>query len=250
MIEQSTQDFISRLQAVDGWLYDDNVYLTAAIMAAMAAAGVRGPNFEIGVYKAKYLAAIHHCAAVYAEPTLTCGVDTFAFGTTEQDCRDTWCRMFGSTDGLRTISGDSQDVRPAQILEWCDGHSPAFISIDGDHNVWPALHDHVLCADVLQRGGVIASDDFCNWSMISLMDGIARFFLTNNRHRLVPFAFCMNKLYSCHHEFHERYTRALIAWAEGNSDLPPAKRFVEMRRTLGVYAATQQELFGATCLIL
>jgi len=217
-----TKAFVHDLSAIEGWLYDDNVYVTAAIMDAIGNAGVRGPNFEIGVYCGKYLAAMHHCASLYHETPLTVGLDAYLFhGKSEQDARNTWVRLFGSTDGLHIQRGNSLTTSSSEIIEWCSGARPAFISIDGDHAVQPVLSDHVLCAELLARGGVIASDDFCNWRMIGLMEGIARFFLMNNRHRIVPFAFCMHKLYSCHADFHDRYMNALIAWCDANPDLAP-----------------------------
>lgn len=247
-IKQETRDFVAKLQPVDGWLYDDNIWVTAAVFGMMAKAGVRGPNFEIGVYKGKYLSAIHHCACTYHEPTLTVGLDAYLFDTNEQDAADTWTRMFGNTLGLKAMRGDSMKTKPDEIIGWCDGMKPIFISIDGDHRAWPVLNDHVICADALAQGGVLSSDDFCNWSMIGLMDGIARFFIASNQHKIVPFAFCMNKLYSCHVDFHDRYMAGMKEWCEANPTLQPAARFLQTR-TKGMHWVVQ-ELFGADCLIV
>lgn len=239
---------MSRLAGVDGWLYDDNIFITAAIMHVMAKHGVTGPSFEIGVYKGKYLAAMHHCAQTYSgqERPKSYGMDVFWFSK-EHEAHDSLKSLFGSDEDFKIEVRNSQESRAEHITDLCGGR-PAFISIDGDHSSWPVLHDHVICSESLLRGGVIASDDFCNWAMIGLMDGIARFFLTNNRHKLVPFAFCMNKLYSCHHEFHDRYVEGMIQFCEENSDLPPAARFLKLREP-GMHHASQV-LYDASCLIL
>lgn len=249
LIERQTKDFVSRdLAGIQGWLHDDNVFVTAAIMHTMAKHGIAGPNFEIGVYHGKYLSAMHHCAKVYGgqQSPKSYGMDVFWFSK-EDEAQDTFKKLFGSTDEIKIEVRNSQESRTDDILALC-GSKPAFISIDGDHSSWPVLHDHAICADALLRGGVVSSDDFCNWAMIGLMDGIARFFLTHNRHRLVPFAFCLNKLYSCHHEWHERYRQGMIEFCEQNSDIPCASRYLKLAET--GYHNANQVLFDAPCMIL
>lgn len=92
-------------------------WVTAAVFDLMAKAGVRGPNFEIGVYAGKYLSVIHHCSGTYHEPTLTVGLDAYLFGKSEQDAADTWTRMFGSTLGLKIVRGDSLITKPAEVIQ-------------------------------------------------------------------------------------------------------------------------------------
>jgi hypothetical protein len=99
LIKRDTEDFVIKLnQNVEGWLYDDCVFVTAAIQHTMAKIGVSGPNFEIGVFKGKYLSAMHHCARTYNNPqTKSFGWDIFTY-CEEQEHRESFKRMFG-TDG-------------------------------------------------------------------------------------------------------------------------------------------------------
>jgi len=234
-------------QGIEGWIYDDCIWVSAAILSAMADNNISGPVFELGVYKGRYLSALHKCSRHYRQSQMTTvGLDTFAFSSPD-DPTSAFASLFGSSDDLRLVTGDSIKTKPADILEACEA-APAFISVDGDHTVWSVLNDHVLCADALAVGGVIASDDFCNWGMIGLMDGIARFFLANNRHDIVPFAFSMNKLFSCHRAYHGIYTSAVVGFCEDNQDLPPASRFLDLRQRGEHWC--KNELFGAECLIL
>lgn len=209
IIKQITKDFVAKTHSIGGWMWDDFAYISAAVLHAMAQHGVTGPNFEIGVYMGKYLATLHHDVAEYVGSVpKSYGMDVFWF-CPEDGHRSAFKTLFGTTDNMKVITKNSTDTRAQEIIDLC-GERPAFISIDGDHTVWPTLNDHVICADALKRGGVISSDDFCNWAMIGLMDGIARFFMAHNRHRIVPFVFSSNKLYSCHEEYHSRYQAAMI----------------------------------------
>jgi hypothetical protein len=187
-IKKSTRDFVPKLADVEGWMCDDCVFITAAIMQTMAKHGIKGPNFEIGVYKGKYPSAMHHCATEYIDPGIkSFGMDVFWFSK-EHEPQDTFTKLFGRANDFKMAVKNSRESTAQDIIDLCGGR-PAFISIDGDHSVWPVLTDHTICGDALLRGGIIASDDFSNWAMIGMMDGIARFFLTHNRHRIVPFAF-------------------------------------------------------------
>jgi hypothetical protein len=135
-----------------------------------------------------------------------------------------------------------------EIVELCDNR-PAFISIDGDHTLYPVITDHVMAGEALKRGGVIASDDYQNWAMIGVAAGVERFLITQNRHRITPFAFTSLKLFSCHHEWHDTYHRGIIEFAEQNLGIPAAKRFIEARDRDGLYTVNL-ELGEKTCLVL
>lgn len=233
--------------SVEGWLWDDAIFVTAAIMATMKKHGITGPNFEIGVYKGRYLAAMHHCAEhYYGEKQKSYGFDFFRYSK-EHEHKDAFRKLFGTDRDVKVEVRSSLDARPEDIEKLCGG-KPAFISIDGDHNEWPVLEDHTLCAEALKRGGVISSDDFSNWAMLGLMSGIARFFLSHNRHGLVPFVFSSNKLFSCHPVYAERYQEGIVAFCEANPDIPAAKRFLDGRAN-GM-ANVRHSFFGGHCLIL
>lgn len=249
MISRNTLEFVSsKLNKIEGWLYDDCVFVTAGIMKTMKKLGVSGPNFEIGVWKGKYLAAMHHCAREYNDPqTKSYGIDFFQWCDKNDHIR-AFEEAFGTSRDVKVVEMDSLKSRGDDIVAICGGEQPAFISVDGDHTVWPVLNDHVICADALRKGGVMASDDVCNWAMIGLIDGLARFYFTNNRHDIVPFAYCSNKLFSCHRDHHAAYLQGMVEFCEANPDLAPAQRFLNARQS-GPWHV-KQELFGATCLVI
>lgn len=248
VLSEKTSTFLTELQAVDGWLIDDAVHITAAIMATMRKHAIVGPNFEIGVYKGRYLAALHHCAEeYYGVAQKSFGFDFFGYSD-EQDPPNSFKRLFGSDKDLHILKRSSLDASPEDIIAHCGGQRPAFISIDGDHNEWPVLEDHVLCADAIMRGGVIASDDFGNSSMIGVIGGVARFFLQYNPRGLVPFAYCANKLFSCFPVYAEYYRQGIMDFCEQNPDLSCSRRFLEGRKP-GIHHICL-DLLGTKCLVI
>lgn len=189
---------------IQGWLHDYTALRTIDILKFQEDSGIRGPLFEIGVFKGRYFSIL--LASGIRSESGVFGLDTFQY-VRQQAVEDELRGFFGSgLSRAKLIQGMSSDFEPAMLLHEL-GERPRFISIDGSHEKADVYRDLVLCDDILANEGIIAVDDFLNPGAIGVNEA-TNLYLSVPR-RVVPFAYIPNKLLLCRPAQSERFRSML-----------------------------------------
>jgi hypothetical protein len=101
---------------------------------------------------------------------------------------------------------------------------------------------------LLADRGIIALDDFLNSRAIGVSEGACRYFLQHSGGRLIPFAYCGNKLFMARQAAISFYRDATLHFLSNNPELPVSRAFSEFARQGDAWV--EQELLGTKCLIL
>lgn len=201
------------VEAIVGWLDPADAAATSVLLKTQASGlGVRGHLSEIGVHHGKYLIwlALHARAGERAV-----GLDLFEAVQAEN--------IDGSGNGsmARLNANAERYAAPGTVealvinslrLPLCFFYEKGlqgvrFFSVDGGHFVDHAYEDCWSAWSALAPGGIIAVDDFLHG--VSVMQGTLRFLDAATDAR--AFFVGQNKVYICHRDYVDAYTRALRA---------------------------------------
>lgn len=199
MLDQQAT-LLERLDLIPGWLAAPAALFTIHILRAQRRRGIRGPALEIGVYKGKYLALMR---ATLSDRIV--GVELCPGGHAEDAVTEIINHVraaAGHADDLRIVVENSRDLSAEELLDML-GAAPAFIHVDGGHDIDTVFHDLEMCAAIIRPGGVIALDDAFNFTTPGVTEAITRFLAMSTR--LAPFAHCYNKLFVTTPNHHATY---------------------------------------------
>jgi hypothetical protein len=231
------------LPKIDGWLLNEAAQLTAGLLRAQSRFCVAGAILEIGVWRGKYLALLYH-----ASTERVVGIDIFRYGNKEADIYSAFEEAFGSRDRLVLACADSATLSPSDLAALAGTAQMRWISIDGSHDADAVCKDLILSEAVLAEQGVIAVDDFLNSRAIGVSEGAYRFFLNENPNRLVPFAYCANKLFVTRADAHEFYRNQTLAFLSADQELPLSQEFFRWKKNGDNWV--DFDLLGSKCLVL
>jgi hypothetical protein len=232
----------TKLSSIEGWLLPEAAQLTVGLMLAQHRQAIDGPVLEIGVWRGKYLALLFH-----GSKERVVGIDIFEYGNTPEEVAERFRNIFGDAGRLTLVRADSRTLSPSQVINIV-GTFPRFVSIDGAHTPDAVCHDLELAAALLDDHGIIALDDFLNSRAIGVSEGTYRYFLDRDQGRLVPFAYCGNKLFLARRKAADFYIDATLQFLSENADLPVSQNFAEFAKQGDAWV--RQELLGVKCLIV
>lgn len=245
LLEAQDVDFVqTKFPEVEGWCIDHAAYLTLCLLSCQARTGLSSSFLEIGVYKGKYLSVLFHEALRTSQ--LVVGIDTFQCSE-QNEVLQTFTRLLGSTDGLRLVKANSRDYTPKSLLALLGGQRPSFVSVDGDHTAEAVLSDLNLVGRVLNKGGIVAIDDFLNPLAIGASEGVYRYFFANRGLSLRPFVYAGNKLFVTDRKYHGTYRSAIMKFISEMPELPMVQAFIHMQTRGQSYV--EQQLLGSPVLI-
>ena len=237
-------EFLERiLPTIDGYLHTEAAQLTLWLLRAQERSECRGGALEIGVWMGKFLSVIFQ-----GTRRKVVGIDIFQHGNTKEIVQSNFSRSFSDTARLSLITDSSQRLSSEDLTNFNDGKEYDFISIDGDHTADAVCNDLVISESALSDAGIIAIDDFLNPMAIGVSEGSYRYFLGTNKGKLVPIAYCANKLFVSRPNFSHTYAKHVLAFIQSYTELPLSRRFEEFRK-LGDHWVNQ-DLIGGKCLIL
>jgi hypothetical protein len=231
------------LPKIEGWLLDEAAQLTAGLLRAQSRVYVTGALLEIGVWRGKYLALLYH-----GSTERVVGIDIFQHGNTEAEIYSAFVDVFGNHDRLVLECADSGTLSPSDLAALAGTAQVRWISVDGSHDADAVCKDLILSESVLAQRGVIAVDDFLNSRAIGVSEGAYRFFLNENASRLVPFAYCANKLFVARADAHEFYRNQTLEFLNSNQELPLSREFFRWKKNGNHWV--DFDLLGSKCLVL
>lgn len=233
---------VARVDPIPGWLHMEAALLTAHLARAQRGFAITGPALEIGVYKGKYLAVLY---ALSRDDESVVGVDLFAgssnLGSDVRAVKDNIAAACGDARRLKIVVADSLELDSATLARET-GAPCRFISIDGGHTREIVSKDLESACPLLARGGIMALDDVYNHTTPGVAEGVAQFFLAR-KPELAPFALCYNKMFVAHPDFHARYLREAVRFAEEATWLPSHEATLARRRE-NIAGGFTPELFG------
>jgi len=239
MLTEDDHAFLSGpFDRIEGWCHAESAAATLHLQRWQAQMGWSGPNYEIGVYKGKYLSVLHRAATLAGHRTL--GIDIFRAEPISQVSAGLE-RELGSLENLSLIERNSATIDSGEILDRLGGKA-AWISIDGDHNAGGVLHDLRLAEATLAPAGVVALDDFINGMAIGVTEAAIRY-LTGGATRLRPFSLCAGKLLLAFEDSLPAIHAEFPRYCEESVRYPRNERFMSRLRTQGE-EWTQQGLCG------
>ena len=228
-----------RFESVFGWCYAEAAWLTCWLLNAQEAAGHVAPALEIGVYRGKFLSAIYQNNRRRNLPTY--GLDTWGDSDLAQTLEEV-ADAVGHRDQLYLGWADSTKLDAESLSRIVRGAGLGFVSVDGDHSADAVRSDLNLVSSLVERWGIIAVDDFLNSRAISVGEGVYRFFHLD-RPELLPFCYCMNKLFLARPEFVQSYADSVLEFTRAASHLPAVRQFNELKENSGVHFV-RQDLLG------
>jgi len=183
-----------RMDALQGWFFQDAALLFMAYSQLVADQGVRGNTLEIGVYHGKSATVV---ASLRAESGTFTAIDVFdglhardgsshAVGL-EGAFLANMATSFPSLGWMKLIAASSSTVS-AEALG-----PQSFCHIDGLHSAEGTFNDMQLCAEVVVPGGLVALDDYFNPRFPGVSEGALLFERLHPR-VLTPVAVGFNKV--------------------------------------------------------
>lgn len=225
---------------LDGWCHVEAAALTLYLQRYQKMQGWSAPNFEIGVYKGKYLSVLQRSAADMGQRTT--GIDIFMFmGSAKKAVEESLALVLGDCSNLTLVEKSSATYTPETLRAEVGGDA-SWISVDGDHTAAGVMHDLALAEAVLAPWGVIAIDDFVNANAIGVAEGAVRY-LSSPQTNLRPFCFCANKLLVCAKEWQSTYHSLVPTFCTENSQYPLTQRFMT-RYSSGAFTWCAPHLLG------
>lgn len=202
----NSKDFIARhFEAVHGWLDTHAVHTTGLLLTVQTNLGVAGCNVEIGVYRGKYLGALlglspHRDAF---------GLDVWLYN--QKNEAEAFVQSVSPNTKCVLLQANTHDVSPQQFTEMIEGQKIAFASIDGAHTRTGVMRDFELVLSALNRGGIIAVDDFLSPGCLGVTDGTIEAVKAAG---LEGICFSKNKLYVTTPSWAELYVHHLQMWLQ------------------------------------
>lgn len=223
---------------IEGWCYDEAAAITLHLQRFQLQHGWRAPNYEIGVFKGKYLSVLHRAGTLAGQRTT--GIDIFGVEP-RFSVQDILRNAIGPQENLTLIEKNSSQYTASDLL--ADVGGPAsWISVDGDHHAPGVFTDLGLAEATLQPWGVVAIDDFLNCNAMGVTEATFRY-LVGEKTRLRPFCYCANKLLCALEDYVDLYHAQVPVFCEQNQDFPMNNTFVQRTKIAGARWHTQ-ELLG------
>lgn len=161
----------------------------------VAAKGISGDVFEIGVHHGKSAIAIaslrgagrRFFATDLFEELQTQNISNSGLGNKEAFLRNMKA-FFEDTSFISTITADSGTLKADDL-----GYEFSFCHIDGGHSANETYQDLNLCAQIALPGGLIGLDDYFNPAFPGVSEGAIRF-MTEHKEALIPIAIGYGKV--------------------------------------------------------
>jgi hypothetical protein len=114
-----------------------------------------------------------------------------------------------NAENLRTLIKPSGDVSVQDLVRE-NGMKSRFIHIDGNHTEKFVLKDILLSAKILDDSGIIALDDYMNWSGIGVSAAVFQFFSSPHSDGFVPVFASPGKFFISTTAQAQRYQRHFV----------------------------------------
>ena len=239
MLTPNDHEFLAGpFNRLEGWCYPDAAAIALYLQRYQLAQGWSAPNYEIGVFKGKYLSALHRAATLSGQRTT--GIDIFR-DEPRSLVQAGLDRELGETANLLLIEKDSATYSAAE-LNTAVGGPASWISVDGDHSAEGVYRDLSLAEATLAPWGVVALDDFINIYAIGVVVGSVRY-LSSAETRLRPFCYGAGKLLLAFEEHVAAYHAQVPIYAKENQQYHMTGVFAQ-RMAASLHSWTTQNLFG------
>lgn len=207
----TAQEFIeNHISEINGWLQPNAVYVTEVILNSQRDLGVNGINLEIGVWQGKYISAI----TAMAPERPSYGMDVFLHN--QQASVEERVKSISGSNAVTMIKTNTFDLDNTSFQNLLRSQKIAFASVDGSHEADPVLNDLNNVSKLLERGGVIAIDDFLNPLTLGVLEGATKFLINSE---IEPICYSSNKLFVTTRAWSQLYQIRLQNWLDNGASV-------------------------------
>lgn len=218
-IEAFHLNFSDRL---DGWLDGFTARRTSDLLDFQVRTGTRGPLYEVGVYKGKYLSVLLRSALLSGDRLF--GIDVFN-ATTRGEFEAYFKTMMDLEFHVEILEGLSTSWSAYDLIRIFGGEV-RFVSIDGSHEYEDVLWDLKVASAVASPACIISADDFFNPECLGTNQAI-NYFLSHSD-EFKPFVYLPGKMLMCRPSYVPAYQGELIRCMAADVDNPKSVKFTQM----------------------
>lgn len=221
--------FAGPFARLEGWCDVEAAAITLYLQRFQRKLGWTASNYEIGVFKGKYLSVLERAATEAGHRTT--GIDIFTVEPYSLVVAGL-ARELGPRPKLTLIQKDSSTYTSEELAAAVDAPA-SWVSVDGDHSAQGVMNDLRNAEATLAPWGIVAIDDYLNWQALGVVEGATRH-LACGKSRLRPFCLVANKLLVAFEEYVGLYHQQVPKFCAQYPDFPKTKMF------LGEHAAGRQ----------
>lgn len=191
---------------IDGWFFPADMITFWLIDSIQNTIGLSGSLCEVGVFEGKSLALLSKFGngeeRVY-------GIDLFPGDMRARALNNV--TKFGDVARTKLIAIDTAEITLNLLKsEFADGIR--ILHIDAGHEYHEVLHQLMIFAPFVKRGGCIVMDDYQDREFPGIEAAVLDFCEIDRPRRFVPFFAGGNKMYLCERHLAQTYQKCLLQY--------------------------------------